>query len=192
MEPVFSESASDEALIQGYAERADNAAMDVIIRRYSPRLRRLLYTLVGPDVDCINECEQEVFLTLMRKADRFRATSSFSTFFYSLARNRVLDFIRSERRRGLKLVYGRDLDAQTSPDRPPFAGIETRERIDTIRAALETLRPNERLMLYLKDVDGATIDDLSQISGEKSGTIKSRLARARVKMARSLKELCYE
>ena len=76
MEPVFSESASDEALIQGYAERADNAAMDVIIRRYSPRLRRLLYTLVGPDVDCINECEQEVFLTLMRKADRFRATSS--------------------------------------------------------------------------------------------------------------------
>ena len=47
-------------------------------------------------------------------------------------------------------------------------------------------------MLYLKDVDGATIDDLSQISGEKSGTIKSRLARARVKMARSLKELCYE
>ena len=93
------EDQTDEELATVVASEDPEAALTELIRRYTPRLRRLLYTLVGGRDDLVEDAEQEVFVSLIRNLRRFRADSSFSTFFYSLARNRITDVLRSRNRR---------------------------------------------------------------------------------------------
>jgi DNA-directed RNA polymerase specialized sigma24 family protein len=61
-----------------------------------------------------------------------------------------------------------------------------------IQMALRSLTTEEQFMLYMKDAQECTIDELCEITSVRKGTIKSKLSRARRKMAKRLEELGYE
>ena len=88
----------------------------------------------------------------------------------------------------------RSEDPDTAPG--PFAGperlLDDRERASLVRTVLRRLAPEDQFLLYMKDGEGVRLEELVEITGRPSGTIKSRLARARRKLARHLEEMGYE
>lgn len=183
---------SDDELAERFRASGDREALGALIERYSPKLRRLLYSMLGGDADRIADAEQEVYVTLIRKIDRFRGASTFSTFFYSLARNRVLDLMRSERRRRDRTVHHENPDVFPGTGGNPEAQSAGNADAELLRRAMSALSDQDRLLLYLKDGEDEPIEALCAMTGMPSGTVKSRLARARRKVAVRMEELGYE
>ena len=185
-------SLSDEQLCTCALDGSREAALDELIRRYAPRLRRLLCTLVGPDRDLIEEGEQEVFVTLVRRLSCFRGESRFSTFFFALARNRVRDMLRARRRRVAR-YSATQIDPETIPGRSQDPGqrVIDSERLDGLRRCMAVLSEDDRILLFLRDGDDTPIAELSRIYSIPEGTVKSRLSRARARVARRMRELEY-
>ena len=183
---------SDEDLAAQYRHTGDRGAVEVLIRRYAPRLRRLVIALVGPDEGTVLDAEQEVLITMVRKLPQFRSESRFSTFFYRLARNRVLDLLRSARRYQSRVTSLAEPDRSSGRMKSPEESLLDVERIATVRQAMQRLKPEDRLMLYLKDGEGQGIEELAALTGLAAGTVKSRLSRSRRRVAEALEDLGYE
>ncbi len=183
---------TDEDLAARAAVHDDRAALGELVSRYAPRLRRLLYSLIGPDQELIADAEQEVYVSLIRKIDRFRGHSSFSTFFYSVARHRALDLMRSHARTAARYPAYDDADRFRSPADGPETLLVAGATGEAVRRALARLSPEDRLLVYLKDGEGERVERLAEMVGRPVGTVKSRLARARKRLARYLEELGYE
>lgn len=191
-ETVRPDRRDDEDLAARFSRDGDRDALAELVSRYSPRLRRLLYSIVGPDPEAIADAEQEVYVSLIRKIDRFRGHSSFSTFFYSLARHRALDLMRSRGRAASRTVAYDDADRFRSTIAGPEAALIAGSTGEIVRRALAHLPPEDRLLLYLKDGEGERVERLAEMVGKPVGTVKSRLARARKRLARYLEEAGYE
>lgn len=176
-------SPDDETLLFRFVNGEDAAALDELIRRYSPTLRGLLATMLRASPEEMADAEQEVFLALVRKAHSFRGRARFSTFFYALARNRVLDLIRSRSRYRLRFNEATDFDGVASRDPGPEARLLAEERRERVRGALDRLKPDDRFLLFMKEVEGMSVRDLAEIAGMQENTVKSRLKRSRDRMA---------
>lgn len=182
----------DEELATRYVHAGDREALDCLVRRYSPRLRRLLITLVGTDPDEVMDAEQEVFVALVRKLHRYRGASSFATFFYRVARNRVIDLLRSRGRYRTRIVSMPAAEHNPDPAPLPEDLLLDAERTALLRVAMKRLSPEDQVLLYLKDGEGRGVSELGELTGMPAGTVKSRLARSRRKVAYALEELGYE
>ncbi len=191
-EPIAAHRSGDEELAARFCADGDREALAALVSRYSPRLRRLLYSIVGPDPEAIADAEQEVYVSLIRKIDRFRGHSSFSTFFYSLARHRALDLMRSHGRSAARTVAYEDADRFRSTIAGPETALIAGATGELVRRALARLPPEDRLLVYLKDGEGERVERLAEMVGKPTGTVKSRLARARARLARYLEETGYE
>ena len=183
---------TDEELVAAYAQSGDRAAVETLILRYAPRLRRMVVTLIGADEAMVLDAEQEVFIALVRRLGQFRGQSKFSTFFYRLARNRILDLIRSTNRYGKRVVPLFEPDNSAGRMKGPEEALMDSERRTMLRNAMRGLRPEDQMLLHLKDGEGQGIGELAALTGLPAGTVKSRLARSRAKVAKALKELGYE
>lgn len=185
-------SVTDEELVERYCATNDQTALTELIARYTPPLRRLIYTIVGSDGETEMDAEQEVLVTMVAKLDRFRAQSSFATFFYRLARNRVIDLLRRKHRHNNRVVAFEDPDRITSRGMGPEHQTIRDETVAQVRNALSCLGPDDRFLLYMKDGEGLKVEELSELSGLGANTVKSRLARARRRVAARLEEMGYE
>jgi RNA polymerase sigma-70 factor (ECF subfamily) len=185
-------SISDEELVARYVSTNDREALGELIERYSPRLRRLLYSLLGPHAEAIQDAEQEVYVALLKKLERFRGDSSFSTFFYALARNRIIDWMRRDRRLSDRTVAFENPDLVPGDAIDPLNTTVQCGEVAMLRRAMRRLKPDDQLLLYLKDGEGERIETLAEMTGTPVGTIKSRLARARRRVARAMEEMGYE
>jgi RNA polymerase sigma-70 factor (ECF subfamily) len=185
-------SVSDEQLIQHATDGTREAALSELVRRYAPRLRRLLYTLVRQNLVMIEEAEQEVFATVFARLDAFQGRSRFSTFFYSVARNRVIDLLRSRRRILRRIEPSLDPDTRPATSCGPESTLLRTDRVAALRRAMAILPNDDRMTLYLKDGEDEPVDSLANTFGLPAGTVKSRLSRSRRKVARRMKEMGYE
>jgi len=183
---------TDEELVAAYTASGDRAAIETLIRRYAPWLRRMVIALIGPEEATVLDAEQEVFISLVQRLRQFRGQSRFSTFFYRLARNRVLDLIRSRNRYGKRVIALAEPDRSVGRMKGPEEVLVDGERRAMLRRAMRNLRPEDQMLLYLKDGEGEGISELTALTGLPAGTIKSRLARGRARLAQALKELGYE
>jgi RNA polymerase sigma-70 factor, ECF subfamily len=134
------------------------------------------------------DAEQEILAGLWTGIDRFRAASSFRTWLYRFCRNRAIDLLRREarhRRRGDAAARAAATAASADPA-DPGEGLEREERRRRVREALATLSPDDRLLVLMKDVEDLGIAEIAAATALPEGTVKSRLHRAREKLARRL------
>ena len=125
---------------------------------------------------------QDTFLTVFRKIDQFRGDSSFSTWLYRVAVNTCYDHLRRAKRRQTEpLPEGNDpIDLGTESD---ISAVELRPNLNL---ALGALTEEFRSAVLLVDVEGLSVADASLVLEIAEGTVKSRLHRARKKMAEIL------
>lgn len=190
MQQGLLEQAADEILVHRYVETGNREAFELLVRRYTRPLRRLLYTLLGGgSIEDMEDAEQEIFTELFLHLASFRFQSSFKTYFYRLARNRAIDFLRRRRTRKTRqdLLHTR---LRLEPDRPPGPeeSLLAREAGDRLVSALLGLKEEERMLIVMKDSEGMAVCEIASVLGVPEGTVKSRLHRARARLVRQLQE----
>lgn len=131
------------------------------------------------------DATQDTFLTVFRKADRYKAQAAFSTWLYRVTVNTCYDHLRREKRKRADQLPD-TYDPVDPQALDPFNAVEVRPDIE---AALQELSPEFRAAVILVDLQGMSLEQASDTLDVPTGTIKSRLFRARKQLAQSLGNL---
>ena len=179
----------DEALLTRYLDAglprgAREAAFSALVDRYHRRVFAVCLPVLGSVTDA-EDATQETFLKLARNAGSFRGDAKLSTWLYRVARNVCIDHVRHDARRPATPVaeVGDLDDAPVEPD-----GSGGTDTAVTIAGALAHLDPLSRRLLVLVAVEGLTYDEAAAATDMATGTVKSRVSRARAQLARTLAE----
>ncbi|MEJ2886846.1 RNA polymerase sigma factor SigM [Actinomycetospora aeridis] len=172
--PDRSDPRSDRELLAAHVA-GQAGAFDEIVRRYAERLWLLAFRTLDHREDAA-DAVQETFVSALRSAHRYRGESEVSTWLHRIAVNACLDRIRRRRTRAVDPLAGHDLPT-------PRDGIDDHLTRLTVADALAALPDGQRLAVVLVDVHGFSITETAEILGVREGTIKSRCARARGRLA---------
>jgi len=180
---LHDEEAEDFVLIRRFLRTGDPRVFRTLVERHLSSIRRLLYTLFNGQREEMEDAEQEIVLSLFQRLKDFQFRSSFRTYFYRLARNRAIDVLRKKRsqdRAAARLrpgLWNRKLPG-------PEEQVVHREETEALLAVFQTLPSKDRQLILMKDLDGFALNEMADILEVPIGTVKSRLHRAREKLAR--------
>ena len=163
-----------------------------LVAAYEKQVYHIALKMTGNKEDAF-DLSQDTFLKAYRSLGSFRGESSFGTWIYRLAANLCIDFLRKQQRRG-KVVSLDDADDSGRPMElsdlrfEPQSAMEKRELSMQIREGLEKLPPDQRFILILRDIEGLSYQEIADTLKMEPGTVKSRISRARARLAKLLTE----
>ncbi len=181
---------ADETELLERARNGDSQAFGALVERYQRRVVGVAQAVVHNQDDAV-ELAQETFVRAYENLAKFESRSSFSTWLYRIAANLAIDF---RRREGRHQVLRGD-DAETEINRLPSPrGDSYQETVRTelsqrINGALKELTPEHRAVILLREVEGLSYDEISDVLQVPRGTVMSRLHYARNHMRTILKDL---
>ena len=168
--------------------RGDEAAFEEFASQYEQMVYRIALRQLGNAYDA-QDAAQEVFLRVWRGIGRFREDARLSTWVYQITLNVCRDAQRrSARRPETSLVQtgedGEEAELEV-PDESfaPEALYERTELREELDAALKELTPEHRQIVLLREVTGLSYGEIGEVLELSEGTVKSRLFRARDKLA---------
>jgi len=168
----------------------DQAAWEEIVRLHWRKVFNIAYKFVGRH-DLAEDLTQDVFLKLFKSLDTFDRRANFQTWLISVSRNLCIDHYRSVRKE--RETVNRDIDpaelAPVSPDKSAYAMLETRDRVQMLREALDKLPPTLRTAVMLRDIQEFSYQEIATKLKLPEGTVKSRINRGRTELARQIQRL---
>jgi RNA polymerase sigma-70 factor (ECF subfamily) len=168
---------TDAELIAAHAA-GDQNAFGELVRRHRDRMWAVaLRTLRDPDEAA--DALQDAFISAFRAAGSFRAESQVTTWLHRIVVNACLDRMR---RRNAKPTSPLPEAGPQEPAEPRDA-MSQRETQLAVQDALSTLPEEQRAAIVLVDVEGYSVAETASILGVAEGTVKSRCARGRAKLA---------
>lgn len=180
-DPVNAEHRSDDELVAAHLA-GDSSAFPALYRRHRDRAFRTCAGVLS-DRAAAADVTQDVFVKLIDRLDRFDGHAAFTTWLHRVLVNACSDHIR--RRRPDPVGDAVDLAATVGDDDVTDRTDDVDRRID-LRAALAALPEDQRTVVVLHDVSGYRHDEIAAILDVPDGTVKSRLSRARRKLAAHL------
>jgi RNA polymerase sigma-70 factor (ECF subfamily) len=174
----------------------DAAAWEEIVRTYHRRVYNLCYRFAGT-ADDAQDLTQEVFIKMYRTLGSYDVErGAFVTWLTTMTRNLLVDhFRRTKQDRmtdSLDATTSDHEDAMPLSDKiedkalPPDAGVQSRETREAVHAALQKLSPDLREAVILRDLQDLDYREIAQVLKVPEGTVKSRINRGRVELARLL------
>ncbi|MBW2574224.1 MAG: sigma-70 family RNA polymerase sigma factor [Deltaproteobacteria bacterium] len=191
--PVGS-SDQDAALVRAI-QAGDMAAFDQMVVKHKDKLFNMVYWFLG-DYQEANDCSQEIFIKVFKSIKKFRSESSFSTWLYRIAINTCKNRLKSSAYRWKKKTVPLEnpessedgsLSYKIQNNSPsPANELEKKERLMMIQKAINALPQEQNRVIVLRDIQGLSYQEISDITGLNLGTVKSRLARARLELRNKL------
>jgi RNA polymerase sigma-70 factor (ECF subfamily) len=168
----------------------DQAAWAQIVRQHWRKVFNLTYKFVGRH-DEAEDLTQDIFLKIFKALHTFDRRANFQTWLISISRNLCIDHYRSVRKE--REIVARDVDAAelapVSRDRGPYAELEQLDLQQLIRRALATLPAALREAVTLRDLQEFSYQEIAAELDLPEGTVKSRINRGRIELARQLRRL---
>ena len=195
------EALYDATLVRRF-NAGDESAFVEIVTRYREKMYAVALSVLRNRADA-EEIAQDTFIRAHRGLARFRGDSALSTWLHrialNLSRNRYWYFFRRNRHttRSLNCAFSDDncstLDSLIACDGPsPAREAATTEFSDLITVCMERLGPGHRDILTQRNVLNRSYDEISLSLNISIGTVKSRIARARVNLRQLLAKSCPE
>ena len=166
------DSRDDAALLRAHLA-GDRDAFGALVERHRERLWAVALRTMGDREDAADAL-QDALLSAYRAAERFRGDSAVTTWLHRIVVNACLDRIRRQKVRPTVPLPETDTTVAPVPDRE--IGLD-------VRAALAQLPADQRAALVLVDVYGYAVAEAAEILEVAEGTIKSRCARGRARLA---------
>lgn len=181
-------STADESRLIQRLKAGDQQAFEAIFHLYSPKLYNVAQRILGETADA-EEVIQDVFWTVFRKAETFRGAAQFSTWLYRLTVNAALGKLRS--RKGKDVDYDEFLPKFKEDGhhlvRPVVDWSDSleekyakQELQEVLASALQQLKPIDRSVVVLSDVEGLTDREIAAALDLTLPAVKTRLHRARL------------
>lgn len=175
------EEVTDEHLISAYVA-GDERAFDELVRRYQRRVFGICLRYFRNPVDA-EDAAQEVFVTLMRRAETFAGNARFSTWLYRVSVNMCNDLARRRARRPRTVALPDDADVPAED-----SALAGRELDADLMAALRSLDIDQRRAVVWHDLYGLPYAEIAEREGVAVGTVKSRVFRGHARLAERLAE----
>ena len=164
------------------AQAGDRAAMEALLRRHHDRIWAVCRRLAGNDADAA-DATQEALVLIVRRIGSFDGRSRFTTWAHRVATNACLDELRRRKRRPAPGLGDDDPEAgREIVDRAAPVDDAVSDRL-TVDAALARLPEEFRVPVVLRDLGGHDYAEIGSILGLAPGTVRSRIARGRAKLA---------
>jgi RNA polymerase sigma-70 factor (ECF subfamily) len=166
----------------------DEAAWRELVARHTRRVFGLAYRFVGR-VDEAEDLTQEIFVKVYQNLDRYReGQGAFATWLTTLARNHAIDDYRRRKEERVRSAGdGIEMETMPSGQESPLRSLEREERIRLVHSGLRALPTDLREPLILCDLQGMAYEEISAALGIPLGTVKSRINRGRLELARRLR-----
>lgn len=152
-----------------------------LVEPHFDRLFRLAIRLTGSRADA-EDLVQETLTRLYKDADGLAAIADPGPYLSRVLYNRFVDEHRARKRRPLTLVGDNDDLDQADPSADPARHSEADSQSARLHQALSRLSEEHRQLVLLHDAEGYTLKELEAITGITTGTLKSRLSRARARL----------
>ena len=170
----------------------DHAAWDRVVRHHHQRVYNLAYRYNGR-FDEAEDLTQEIFLKVFRTLHTYKPElGAFETWMMRVSRNCIIDHYRklkTERRQTDSLEGEHDQVAETGNRfANPAEVLDQRELSERVHGALLRLSEDLREVVILRDLEGFAYEEIVEIVRVPIGTVKSRINRGRVEMAKMLRK----
>ncbi len=165
----------------------DEVAWRELVTRHTRKVFGLAYRFTGR-VDEAEDLTQEVFVKVYQTLGRYRESEGpFGGWLMAVARNHVIDHYRRGRQERLRRATDPAiLESIPARQEHPVAGLEREERKRLVHSGLRALPLDLRLPLILCDLSGMPYEEIASELGIPLGTVKSRINRARLELAKRL------
>ncbi len=176
------------------ARSGDDDAFGRLVEKTQSRLTRLLRGIVRDDDEAM-DLVQETYIKAHRSLDTFREGSAFGTWLHRIGVNAAIDHLR--KRTAFSAASLEDAgpwegvgeDPAGTSDRPtPDRLLEGEEAGKTLRRALDSMPPEHKATILLRELEGLSYDEIAEITGAVVGTVMSRLFYVRRKLRDALRE----
>ncbi len=166
----------------------NQAAWETIVRQHRRKVFNVAYKFVGKH-DEAEDLTQDIFLKIFKALDTFDRRANFQTWIISIARNLCIDHYRSVRKE--RETIAREVDAgelsPASPDASPLRQLEQNDLREMLRRALDELPETLKTAVILRDLHELSYQEIAERLGLPEGTVKSRINRGRIELARQIK-----
>jgi len=182
---------SDAQLVQGCL-RGNDTAWEELVRRHTRRVYNLCYRFTGNAHEA-EDMTQEVFLRIYKTLPSYRAVhGGFTTWMTSLTRNLLIDHYRRTKKDRVTGSLDDEmprLEQKESAARRPDHVAQALELSDQVQHALARLSPDLREAVILRDLQGLEYQEIQSVLSVPEGTVKSRINRGRIELARLLAQM---
>ena len=187
-----------DAQLVDRARRGETAAFEMLVVKYQRRIERLIARMLR-DVDLVQDVAQETFIRAYRALPQFRGESAFYTWLYRIAVNTTKKTLVELRRDPLisegALRHADDDDEtsrvenELSHGETPEAMLASKEIAAAVNQAIEALSEDLRQAITLREIEGLSYEEISDVMNCPIGTVRSRIFRAREAIAAKLRPL---
>ncbi len=180
--------ALEERLLLVRLRRGEPEAFEALVRSHQDRLYDFCVRMLG-DREEASDLVQDIFVSAHQHLPRFREDSKLSTWLLRIAKNHCINRLKylKRRGRGRSEEYGEQsegaLQEALGSAPGPEAALESAREQARVQAALSRLEPDARMLVALRDIEGLSYEEIVSITELALGTVKSRLHRAREKLA---------
>lgn len=186
---------SDEELILEFQKNNTEDAFNILVQRYKNPLTNFVFRFLG-DFESCADVVQETMIKVYRYKDSYSSVAKFSTWVFTIAGNLARTEYRRQRRRNLFSIndYGEDHSTYDLPDESSRPDVITDSGIkdEIIQKALGKVKETYREAVILRDIQGLSYEEISEILGVNEGTVKSRINRGRAQLQELLKGIYKE
>jgi RNA polymerase sigma-70 factor (ECF subfamily) len=178
-----------EESLRGGTATVRQAAFGQLVRKYQDRLFNTVLHVASSREEA-EDVVQEAFVQAFLKLSSFHGHSAFYTWLYRIAFN-----VAISRRRRIKREVSLDASREnaghepTDPVESPGEQVLREERASLVHAALASLSEEHRAILVLREMEGFEYEQISDILDLPTGTVRSRLHRARLQLRDQLKSM---
>ena len=171
----------------------DDTAWSALLETHTRKIYNLCYRFTGRPSES-EDLTQEVFIKIFQTLRTYDPSQgSFSTWLYRVARNHLVDHYRRTKKDRLTASLDDEAtgfrEETPSTEAGPSSHVEARERKELLQRALERLSPDLREAVVLRDLQDLDYAEIAQVLGVPEGTVKSRINRGRLELARVLKRM---
>lgn len=183
----------DQTLVER-VQKGDKRAFDLLVQKYQSRIQKLIARFVRNPAD-VQDVAQETFIKAYRALENFRGDSAFYTWLYRIAINTAKNHLVAANRKSPgysvdvqeveKFDPSQWLKEYATPEREMLAN----EIQMTVNSAMESLPPDLREAISLREMEGLSYEDIAQVMDCPIGTVRSRIFRAREAIDEKLRPL---
>ncbi len=185
---------SDEDLMELF-QAGHQTAYDLLFERYKKRMFHFLYRYTHNENDS-EDLVQETFLRVYRSRNSYNRIAKFSTWLYTIALNLAKTQYKKKQKMELVSFHNDEMhqtyevtnmidDHALEPDQM----YQKRVLIRYIEKALQKISTDFREVLILRDIQGLSYEEISEVTGFPMGTVKSKLNRGRVQLQQLLRRM---